>query len=510
MNSHSPPVRTRFAPSPTGTLHVGSLRTALFTWLWARHNTGTFILRIEDTDSQRFDATSIDSITAGMQWLGLDWDEGPDTGGEYGPYVQSQRGDLYRQVADELLSTGKAYRCFCTPDRLQHLRQMQQTAGIPRQYDRACRQLTPAQVRAKCAAGDPYTVRLAMPTAGSITFPDLIRGKVTVEAATLQDPVVLKSDGMALYHLAVVVDDHFMEITHVLRGQEWLATAPYHFTLYQALDWKPPVMVHLPVILNPNGKGKMSKRQQIVDGQVYPVHVHEFIQAGYLPDAMFNFLSLLGWTPEGDQELFQRSELIQRFNIARIVPSAAAMPYDKLSWMNGMYLRALDYSTFRTLVLPFLARAFQRTEADIEAVPGLVHVLPEVQTRVKTLAECATWLEWLFRTVGEMTYTNPQLLIGRRLNVHQSIAVLDRSLCLLQTVEPFVPDHLHHVFREAAGAMDMKAGSFFGPVRGALSDAQVSPPLFAMMAALGRSESMARVRKARARLQDLEAENTLP
>ncbi len=507
MNSHPLPasVRTRFAPSPTGTMHLGALRTALFTWLWARHNAGTFILRIEDTDSQRFDPTSITSITSSMQWLGLDWDEGPDKGGRYGPYTQSERGALYRQVADDLLDAGHAYRCFCAPERLQQVRKAQGTAGIPRRYDRTCRHLAQDQVQDRLAAGQPFTVRLAMPTEGQITFPDLIRGDITVDAATLQDPVVLKSDGMALYHLAVVVDDHFMEISHVLRGQEWLATAPYHFTLYRALGWTPPVMVHLPVILNPNGKGKMSKRKPVVDGQAYPVHVHDFIDDGYLSDAMFNFLSLLGWTPDAEQELFQRDELVERFDIARIVPSAAAMPYDKLNWMNGLYIRSLSAADFRQQTLPFLARAFGRTVAAVEALSGLDYVLPEVQSRVKTLAECPSWLGWLFCTAQEMEYADPRLLIGRKLDVQQSIAVLDRSSCLLTTVDTFTPDVLHQAFGAAAREMGLKAGSFFGPVRGALSGARVSPPLFAMMAALGRAEAQARIDRAQVHLRNQES-----
>lgn len=505
MNAPTPtsPVRTRFAPSPTGTMHLGALRTALFTWLWARHNAGDFILRIEDTDSRRFEPSSIASIISGMKWLGLDWDEGPDIGGRYGPYTQSERGDLYRQVADDLLAAGHAYRCFCTPERLQRVREAQVAAGKPRRYDRTCRYLTPEQVRAKLAAGQPFTVRLAMPTEGSITFPDLIRGDVTVDAATLQDPVILKSDGMALYHLAVVVDDHFMDISHVLRGQEWLATAPYHFTLYRALGWTPPVTVHLPVILNPNGKGKMSKRKPVIDGQAYPVHVHDFINAGYLPDAMFNFLSLLGWTPDAEQELFQRDELIERFDIARIVPSAAAMPYDKLTWMNGVYIRALNAADFRKAAIPLLAQAFKLSTADVESRPGLDYVLPEVQARVKTLEECPGWLGWMFCSAQEMEYTDSKLLIGRKLDVAQSVAVLDKSTCLLETAEAFTPDALHRVFGEAAKKMDLKAGSFFGPVRGALSGKKVSPPLFAMMAALGRDEAMARVANAKMHLHNL-------
>ena len=508
-SSLSARVRTRFAPSPTGSMHLGSLRTALFTWLWARHNDGDFVLRIEDTDSKRFDPASISSITKGLEWLGLDWDEGPSKGGNYGPYTQSKRGAIYRRVAGELIDSGKAYRCFCTPARLQQLREMQEASNLPRKYDRACRQLGQEQVEAKLKAGVSFAVRLAMPTDGKITFPDLIRGEIEVDASSLQDPIVLKSDGMALYHLAVVVDDHFMKITHVLRGQEWLATAPYHFMLYRALGWDPPVMVHLPVILNPNGKGKMSKRHLRSNGQFFPVHVHEFAQAGYLPDAMFNFLALLGWTPEAEQEIFHRHELIERFDIARIAPSAAAMPYDKLNWMNGEYLRSLSHDSFQEMVIPILVRAFSRRQEEIESMTGLRYVLPDVQSRIKTLEECPSWLDWLFRRTEEMEYTDLALLMGRGLDAAQSAFVLQKCTQLLQVTEPFLPERLHEAFRNAASELEIKAGSFFGPVRGALSGSRVSPPLFSMMAALGREESLARIIKARNRLKEQHGKGSL-
>lgn len=496
--SPTQPVRTRFAPSPTGTLHLGSLRTALFAWLWARHCDGTFILRIEDTDHKRFDPASVASIMDGLAWLDLDWDEGPDIGGPYGPYTQSERGDLYQAHVTRLLDTGRAYRCYCTPERLQQMRERQQAARQQPRYDRTCRRLSPAQAEARQARGEAYTVRLAMPEDGTVTFPDLIRGEISVAAASLQDPILLKSDGTALYHLAAAVDDHLMQISHVLRGQEWIATAPYHFALYRAFGWTPPVMVHLPVILNPHGQGKMSKRRQVEAGTGQPVYVHEFAAAGVLPDAMFNFLSLLGWTPDASAELFDREELIERFDLARISPSAAAMPYDKLSWMNGVYIRQLAPQDFRKVAVPFLAQAFQRTEAEIETVSGLDWVLPEIQTRVKSLSECAQWVDWLFREADQMAYEDTGILIGRKLDAAQSADILERSAGIMQETAPFDPDTLHASFAEVARALEIRAGSFFGPVRGALSGARVSPPLFAMMAALGREEAVLRVRQARA------------
>lgn len=493
-------VRTRFAPSPTGTLHLGSLRTALFAWLWARHGQGTFVLRIEDTDSRRYVPASVASIMDGLRWLGLEWDEGPDVGGPYAPYTQSQRGDLYRAHADRLLAAGRAYRCFCSPERLQALRAAQKQAKAPLRYDGACRALSRDETKRRQARGEPHTVRLAMPQEGTLTFPDLIRGDIAVAAASLQDPILLKSDGMAVYHLAAVVDDHLMAISHVLRGQEWIATAPYHCQLYAAFGWTPPVMAHLPVILNPHGKGKMSKRHQAPADRAQPVHVHEFRAAGIWPDAMFNFLALLGWTPDASQELFSRQELIDRFDIARISPAAAAMPYDKLNWMNGTYLRALSGEAFKAAAAPFLAQAFGGSEAAIQARSELDYVWPEIQTRVKTLAECPSWLTWAFQTADQMVYAPPDLLIGRQLDAAQSAAVLAAAADLTAAAEPFEPERLHALFAAAAQARGLRAGSFFGPVRGALAGTKVSPPLFAMMAALGRAESLQRLRRAQAEL----------
>lgn len=493
-------VRTRFAPSPTGSIHLGSLRTALFTWLWARHCDGKFILRIEDTDSRRFDPDSIASIVQGLQWLGLKWDEGPDIGGKFGPYTQSERRAHYQEHADWLLAEGHAYRCFCSPQRLQAMREAQKASGQQTGYDRTCRELSARQITRQLEAGTPFTVRLKMPLEGTITFPDLIRGDITVDARTLQDPVLLKSDGMALYHLAVVVDDRLMKISHVLRGQEWLATAPYHHALYDAFGWEPPVMVHLPVILNPNGKGKMSKRRPVVAGESMPVHVHEFRDAGYEPDAVFNFLSLLGWTPDAERELFDRQSLIEAFELTAISPSAAAMPYDKLLWMNGVYIRGMSAPAFRAKVVAALARAYGRRPEDIDALPGLSHVLPELQTRMKTMSDSVQWMDWLFVEADQIAYDDPGVLMGRRLDALQSAQVLRRSWDLIESAAVFEPEPLHRLFRQGAEAMDMKAGSFFGPVRGALSGSKVSPPLFAMMACLGPGESQARISRARARL----------
>ena len=336
MNPSNTPARVRFAPSPTGFLHLGSLRTALFDWLYARHTGGQFILRIEDTDQKRFNPDSMAAIARGLRWLGLDWDEGPDKGGPYAPYIQSERKEIYRQYADWLVENGKAYRCYTSEAELEELR----ARGLG--YDRRHRDLTPAQRAAFEAEGRPYVIRFAAPLEGKTVVHDVIRGDITVESASVLDPVLLKSDGMPTYHLAVVVDDRLMEITHVLRGEEWIPSAPLHQELFDAFGWPAPVFVHLPVILDPSGKGKMSKRKTVVDGHEFSPFVHDYIDGGYLPDAMFNFLVNMGWSFDAEREIFARDEAIARFDVKDISPKASALPFAKLTWLNGMYIRQLS------------------------------------------------------------------------------------------------------------------------------------------------------------------------
>ena len=491
-------VRTRFAPSPTGAVHLGSLRTALFAWLWARHSDGDFVLRIEDTDSKRFDPDSVASIMDGLRWLGLDWDEGPDIGGPFGPYTQSERARLYRDHAEYLLSEGKAYRCFCTPERLQKLRAELRAAKQQPKYDGACRRLDDAESARRAAAGEPFTVRLCLPARDKITFRDVIRGDIAVSVSTLQDPVLVKSDGMAVYHLAAVVDDHCMQISHVLRGEEWIATGPYHVWLYEAFGWEAPAWVHLPVILNPDGKGKMSKRDP--GERQMPVNVKDFMTAGVLPDAMFNFLSLLGWTPDASEDLFTRQELIDRFELKTISPSAAKMPYDKLEWMNGEYLRRLSPQEFRAMSTPFLARAFVQQETEVAKMAGLDYVMSAIQTRVKMLGEVPDWLSWAFKSAADLEYEPIGMLIGRKLDALQSAEVLETCGALLDEVHPFEPEVLRDLFQALARQSELKLGSLLGPVRGAISGSRVSPPLFEMMAALGKQECQERIHRAHAAL----------
>ena len=500
-------VRTRFAPSPTGLLHLGGIRTALFAWLAARHSGGQFLLRIEDTDQNRFDPASLENIKEGMRWLGLEWDEGPDVGGEFGPYVQSERQDLYVKYADELIEKGCAYRCYCTTERLAEMRAEQEKKKLTMGYDRFCRNLSAEERAAKEAEGLPSVVRFAMPIDGATTFHDLVRGDITVENSQLQDYVLLKADGFPTYHLAVLVDDYLMKITHVLRGQEWLGTAPLHHLLYEAMGWEKPVFIHLPVILDPGGKGKMSKRKKVVAGKEYLVMVHEFMEAGYLPDAVFNFLCNVGWNFDAEQEIFTRQEAIDRFEMADINPSSAAMSYDKLEWTNGMYIRNMDPADLRDALVPFIAADLGKSEAELLADPLLLAMVPLIQERITLLPQATEWLDFAFKSADEITYPDPKMLLGKKLDAAQSAAALQASHDLLAALEPFDHETMHDALRAKAEALEVKVGSFLAPLRVSISGKKVSPPLFETIEALGRDEALNRIKNGLAALESYAAES---
>ena len=505
------PVRVRFAPSPTGFLHVGGLRTALFNWLFARKHTGVFILRIEDTDQKRYTPGGVRAIMDSLLWLGLSWDEGPDraslrhmksdedydgapdVGGAYGPYVESLKLDRYKQAAEELIAKGRAYRCDCTPQRLDQVRKEQMTRKEPPRYDRLCRSKKPGEVD----LNKPHVVRLAVPLEGQTTGHDVIRGPITVENRTLDDFIFLKSDGFPTYHLAAIVDDHDMRISHVLRGEEWLPSFPRHVLMYQAFGWEPPIYAHLPVILNPTGKGKMSKRKAQAAGTKFEesVFVSEFREAGYLPEALRNFLALVGWAPgEGiEQEIFTTDELIRLFSLEHVNPAAAAFPYDKLDWMNGEYIRALPVEELVKRITPFLLDA--GFEVDTER---LLKIAPAIQERLVTLKDVVEMTDFLF--VESISPDRAQL-VGQGMTKETTLNVLQQAETLLTTFEPFEAEPLEHAFRAVAEDAGMKPGLFFTPIRVAVTGKTVSPPLFASIAALGRGKAIDRLENAQQLLE---------
>lgn len=493
MSDHVTPARVRFAPSPTGFLHLGGLRTALFNWLYARRTGGQFILRIEDTDQRRYNPESLADLMAGLRWLGLDWDEGPDIGGPYGPYVQSDRREIYAPYAEQLIASGHAYRCYCTPQELEAMREEQRARGEPPGYNRRHRFISDAEREALAASGRPSVVRFAAPLEGTTVVHDLIRGPIEIENATIMDPVIFKSDGLPTYHLAVVVDDHLMKITHILRAEEWISSAPLHKLLYDAFGWEMPVLVHLPVILDPSGKGKMSKRKKVVAGKEYLALVHEFVEAGYLPEAMFNLLANVGWNYDPEQEVFSREQAIARFDIKDINPTAAALPYSKLEWLNGVYIREMDAAELAERLIPFLSRQLGLAEESLRHDERLTKLVPLVQERIKLLTEAADKVEWAFKQAGEITYPDPTLLIGKGLDARQSLDILIHGRDLLASVEPFTAAAMEDQFRAAAGEAGVKVGSYLAPFRVAITGRTVAPPLFESIEVLGRDETLARV-----------------
>src|SRR5438105_4736137 len=340
--------RLRYAPSPTGFQHIGGFRTALFSWLYARHCGGQFILRIEDTDVARTLEGSVDNLIEGLNWLGIDIDEGPVVGGPFGPYYQTQRKALYQQYAHQLIASGHAYRCYCTPERLAEMRKEQEAQHLPPRYDRRCRYLSPEERAANDAAGIPWVVRFAMPLEGETIVHDELHGDIVFKNVDIDDTVLLKSDGLPTYHLGNVIDDHLMGITHVLRGDEWIASAPRHVQVYKALGWEMPLFYHVPQVLGKDKK-KLSKRHNA------PAWT-ELWREGFLPEAVFNFLALIGWSYDDKTEFFTREELIRAFTLDRVGIAGGIYDPEKLAWMNGVYIRKLPLDELTHRTLPYLER----------------------------------------------------------------------------------------------------------------------------------------------------------
>ena len=481
--------RVRFAPSPTGFLHVGGARTALYNYLYARHTGGSFILRIEDTDRTRYHADSLDDHLKGLRWLGLDWDEGPEVGGDYGPYLQSQRLELYHKFAEQLVREGKAYYCFCSAERLTLMREEQQKKGLFVGYDRRCRQLTSKQVADSRSQGIVPVVRLKAPLDGTTSFHDSIRGEISVDNSTLDDMVLLKSDGFPTYHLAAVVDDHLMKISHILRGDEWLTSVPKRIVLYDALGWDPPIYVHLPTILDPSGKGKLSKRKKHAPGEKeYPVFIHEFRKLGYLPEAMVNFLARVGWSYDDKTELMSREELIERFDLAGISKAPAVFSYEKLAWMNGVYIRQLERDDLAQRLLPFLKEA--GWEPDLPLVRRLVLL---IQERIKELGEAPSHLDFFFE---EISY-EPELLVQKKMDRDSTAQALVAAEEALTRCMVFDEEELETILRPLAKELGLKVGQLFGVIRVALTGKKVAPPLFGTLNVLGKKKVLERISRAR-------------
>jgi len=483
-------IRVRYAPSPTGYLHAGGARTCLFNWLFARRHNGRFILRIEDTDRTRYQERSLADLLEGLRWLGLDWDEGPEVGGPYGPYFQSQRLPLYQEYAQKLVETGHAYKCYCSQERLQQLRAEAGRRNQPTGYDRHCRELSAKERAQKEAEGIVPVIRLKVPLEGETSFHDLIRGTISMQNSQMDDFILLKSDGYPTYHLANVVDDHLMEISHIMRADEWIPSTPRHVLMYRAFGWTPPLYAHLPVILSPTGKGKMSKRKTIgSDGREYPVLIREFRAAGYLPEALFNFLALVGWSYDDKTEILTREQIIQHFDLEHVSKSPAKFSYDKLDWMNGVYIRQLDPDDLARRLKPFLDKA--KFEADL---PTIRRMVPLIQERMVKLTDALALVDFFF---AEELHYDPQLLIQKGMDVEQTRQVLAESERVLRALPVFEEADIEAALRAKAEEMGLKARQFFGTLRIATTGKEVAPPLFGTLAILGRDKVLKRIARAR-------------
>ncbi len=484
-------VRTRFAPSPTGFLHVGGARTAFFSWLLAKHYGGKFLLRVEDTDQERLVPGAVRSLLEELQWFGVVPDEGPshdeltrvgesvdglpELGGSYGPYIQSLRLERYRQVAEELVRRGAAYRCDCTPEMLERERLEQMARKETPGYTGYCRDR-------HVSAGSKHVIRFRMPHKKEVVLMDAVKGRVAWDSIPLRDTVLLKSDGFPTYHLAVVVDDSDMRISHVLRGDEWLSTAPLHLLIYEALGLEPPVFAHLPVIKGPNGK-KLSKR----DGSVYS---SIFRDEGYLAEALLNFVVLIGWSAGAgeEQEIFSKDELTRRFTLDGVNAASGIFDYSKLSWMNGMYIRALPLEKFLELCRPFMQAKGLSTEDQRFRV-----IAPLVQERVKVLSEVPPMVEFLF---SESIDRDLPAMFQKGIDAVVAKDLLMTGLERLKSLSDFSVGSVDGELRRLAEERGLKAGPAFGVFRIAVTGKKITPPLFESMVALGRESSLKRIQEA--------------
>ncbi|MFC1900837.1 glutamate--tRNA ligase [Chloroflexota bacterium] len=482
-------VRVRFAPSPTGSPHVGNIRTALFAWLFTRHNNGSFLLRIEDTDVARKVEGAVEEIMDTLRWLGLDWDEGPDVGGPYAPYVQSERLELYQHAAQQLISQGDAYYCYCSPERLEEMRAEQVRRKQPPGYDRRCRDLPVETWADRAGEGIKPVIRFKMPLEGQTRFNDVVWGNVKFENGDLDDLVLLKSDGYPTYNLANVVDDHEMEISHVIRAEEFVSTTPHHLLLYKALGYEPPQFAHLPMILG-SDRSKLGKRHGAES-------VDEFRKQGYLPEAMINFLALLGWALDDKTELMSRQELIENFTLERVSKTASIFNYEKLDWMNGVYIRKLSHEDLLRQIMPFLESGLPGEVKRPISQQYVGRIVPLIQERINTLEEAAIYADFFFIDTPEY---EASILVGKKMAEKTALTALKAAEERLSSLESFNNDFLEDALRHLAGDLGLKTGQLFGLLRIATTGRNATPPLFDTMVVLGKERCLKRIMVAIAKL----------
>lgn len=480
-------IRVRFAPSPTGFLHVGSLRTALYNFLFARQNNGDFILRIEDTDRARLVEGAVEGLLKILTTVGMDWDEGPMLNdkekGKFSPYIQSQRTEIYEKYAAELIKKGHAYHCFCSAERLEKLRETQQANKLPTMYDGLCRGLDKSVIAKNLKENQPHVIRLAMPKEGATKFNDIVRGAVSFENKLIDDQVLVKSDGFPTYHLANVVDDHLMEITDVIRGEEWLSSTPKHIVLYDAFGWIAPRFAHIPLLLNPD-KSKLSKRQG-------DVAVEDYLKKGYLPEALLNFVALLGWNPGTEQEIFSLPELIKAFDISKVQKAGAVFNLEKLDWMNGEYIKKIPVNELTKKCLPYL----QESDYNLDKIgkEKLEKIVRLEQGRMKKLIDLPPAVEFFFK---EPKY-DAKILIWKKSNQE---TICNRLKILIKFYDTYAGEWLEQGIEQATLGLiekeNLANGPTLWPMRVALSGREASPGSFAIAGILGKEETIKRLKTA--------------
>jgi glutamyl-tRNA synthetase len=469
-------------------MHIGNARSALYPYLLARRTGGTFILRIEDTDQKRYDPDAERELIDGLHWLGMDYDEGPDIGGPNGPYRQTERREIYHEYAWKLVELGHAFPCFCTPERLEKVRQEQMANKQNPRYDGTCRNLDLDEARRRVKAGEKYVIRFKMPKEGSITTTDLLRGSITTENAALDDSVLLKSDGLPTYHLAAMVDDHLMGITHVIRGSEWLPSQPLHAHVIRGFGWVEPTFVHLSVFLKPSGKGKLSKRdtaQAIKDG--YSIFLGEMQNLGYIPEGLLNWIVLMGWGVSED-DVMTLDQMVKRFDINNLTPSPAAINFTKLDHFNATHIRALQTDDLARRIKPY----FQQENLNVDDA-RLLRIIPLIRERLVTLDDCLPFAAWFFK---ETVQLKPEELVAKNLTAAQSAEVVRKSLDILSGLSEINPASAEPPMRALVEQLGLSPNQVFGILRVAVTGQTVSPPLFESMEIVGKERVIERVKNA--------------
>lgn len=480
-------IRTRFAPSPTGYMHVGNLRTALYEYLVAKSKGGKFLLRIEDTDQERYVEGAVDIIYNTLKEVGLNWDEGPDIGGPVGPYIQSERMGMYLGYAKQLVESGHAYYCFCDKDRLEQVRLLQKASGSVPKYDGHCRNLSKEEVEEKLAAGVPYVIRQKVPQTGTTTFHDEVFGDITVDNETLDDQILIKGDGMPTYNFANVIDDHTMGITHVVRGNEYLSSTPKYNLLYEAFGWEIPVYIHVSPVMK-NATEKLSKRNGDASYQ-------DLRAKGYLKDAIVNYIALLGWSPKGEQEIYTMDELKKEFDISGISKSPAIFDTEKLNYINGEYIRKLSLEEFTEVATPWIRQMVKREDVDLSLIASVL------QPRTEVLNQIPEQVDF----IDELPDYDLSMYVHKKMKTNEetALAALEAALPVLEALEDFTVDSIHAALFELIGTLGVKNGYMLWPVRVAVSGKQFTPGGgIEICAILGKEESLKRIRHGIERLKN--------